>query len=97
MRAVSVSIDGLLVAEDQHTERVHITDVPSGRREVSVVAAAGDRTAPVERRETLDVAPGQEASMLIPVPPRSLGRWIWSAAYALGYAAIIVAGDWWGH
>jgi hypothetical protein len=94
---VSVSIDGLLVAEDEHTERVHITEVPSGRREVSVVAAAGDRTAPVERSETLSIAPGQEVSVLIPVPPRSLGRWIWSAAYMLSYAAIVVASDWWRH
>jgi hypothetical protein len=97
MRAVSVSIDGLLVAEDEHTERVHVADVPSGRRDVSVVAAAGDRTAPVERSERLDVGPGQEVSVLIPVPPRSLGRWIWSAAYMLSYAAIVVASDWWRH
>jgi hypothetical protein len=97
MRAVSVSIDGLLMAEDEHTGRVRIADVPSGRREVSVVAAAGGRTAAVERSETLDVAAGQEASMLVPVPPRSLGRSIWSAAYMLSYAAIVVTSDWWRH
>jgi hypothetical protein len=95
MRAVSVSIDGLLVAEDEHTERVRITDVPSGPREVSVVAAAGGRTTPVDRSETLNVTAGQEASMLVPVPPRSLGRWIWSAAHVLSYAVIIIASDWW--
>lgn len=39
MRGVSVSIDG--VAEDKHTERVHIADVPTGTREISVVAATG--------------------------------------------------------
>lgn len=93
MRAVSVSVDGLLVAEDEHTERVRITDVPSGRREVSVVAAAGGRTAPVERSETLAVAAGEEVSMLVPVPPRSLGHWIRSAVYMLSYALILVASD----
>lgn len=95
MRAVSVSIDGLLVAEDEHTERVRVADVPVGRREVSVVAAAGGRTSAVERSETLHVAPGQEAAMLVPVPPRSLGRWIWSAAYFLSYAVIVATRDWW--
>lgn len=97
MRAVSVSIDGLLVAEDEHTERVRITDVPAGTREVSVVAAAAGRTTAMDRSETLNVAAGQEASMLVPVPPRSLGQWIWSAAYVLSYAVIVSASDWWRH
>lgn len=95
MRAVTVSIDGLLMAEDEHTERVHIADVPVGRRDVSVIADAGGPTSAVERSETLHVAAGHEASMLVPVPPRSLGRWIWSAASVLSYAAFVVASDWW--
>ncbi len=95
MRAVSVSIDGLLVAEGKHTERVHVIDVPTGSREVSVVAAAGDRTSAVERSEVLNVARDQEVSMLVPVPPRSLGHWISSAAFILSYTAIVIVGDWW--
>jgi len=39
MRSVSVEIHGRLVAEDRHTERVHVADVPVGVREVGVVAA----------------------------------------------------------
>ncbi len=95
MRAVSVTIDGLLVAEDKHTERVNIAEVPVGKREVSVVAEGSGRISAVERRETLDVAAGQEAAMLVAVPPRSLGDWIWSAAYLISYAAIVVTSDWW--
>ena len=94
MRAVSVSIDGLLVAEDQHTERVHIADVPAGARHVSIAASAGDRAASVERTVRVDVAPGRESSILVSVPPRSLGSWIASAAMIVASAAILIADDW---
>jgi hypothetical protein len=95
MRAVNVSIDGLLVVEDEHTERVHISDVPTGTREVSIVAEARGRAEAVERSEILNVAAGQEVSVLVAVPPRSLGYWILQAAAVIAYATITVTADWW--
>src|SRR5689334_20813947 len=67
VKAVSVSIDGLLVVEDKHTERIHIADVPAGSREIAIVAEAGSRAAAVEKNETVSVAAGQEASVLVAV------------------------------
>jgi hypothetical protein len=93
MRAVSVRIDGLLVAEDEHTARVRIAEVPTGARDITVVAAARERTEPVDRSETVNVAAGQETAILIATPPRSLGSWITSAALVLAYGAVIIAGD----
>jgi len=49
----------------------------------------------VERTDTLNVAAGQEVSILVAAPPRSLGNWILSAAYVVGYVVIVVASDWW--
>jgi hypothetical protein len=95
MRSVSVSIDGVLIAEDAHTERVHVADIPTGRRKISIVAASGGRTATVDRSEVLEVAPDREVSILVAVPPRSLGRWIWSGLYFLGYAVLIATSDYW--
>jgi hypothetical protein len=95
VRAVNVSIDGLLVVEDEHTERVHIADVPTGTWEVSIVAEAGGRAEAVERSEILNVTAGQEVSVLVAVPPRSLGYWIWQAAFVIAYATITVTTDWW--
>lgn len=65
--------------------------------EIAIVAEAGGRAAAVERSETLSITAGQEASVLVAVPPRSLGYWIWYAAFALAYATISVASEWWGH
>ncbi len=97
VRAVNVSIDGLLVVEDEHTERVHVAGVPTGTREVSIVAEAGGRTEAVVRSEAVNVVVGQDASVLVAVPPRSLGYWIWQAAFSIAYATIVVTSDWGAH
>ena len=97
MRAVSVSVDGMLVAEDEHTERVHVEDVPTGTRRITIVGATPGRTASVERSETVTVVTGQEASILVAVPPRSLGHWIFSAALLLSYAVVIATSDHWSN
>jgi hypothetical protein len=81
------------VAEDEHTERVHIAEVPTGMRVITVVAAARDKAAPVDRSETVNVTAGQEAAILIATPPRSLGSWIASAAAILVTGALMIAGD----
>jgi hypothetical protein len=91
MQDVSVLIDGVLVAEDRHTERVRVANVPTGPRRVTVVASAGNRTSPVDRTETIQVTAEQPRAILIARPPRSLGYWISSAITAFGSLALVLS------
>ena len=92
MRAVSVMIDRVLVAEDRHTERIHIAGVPTGVREVTVVASEDGRSA-VDRTERVSVASGEETTILIARPPRSIGYWINSAVLVLVYGVLLLTSD----
>jgi hypothetical protein len=40
---VSVAVDGLLVVEDAHTQRITIDNVPTGTHEVVIAANGGDK------------------------------------------------------
>ena len=40
---VTVAINGVLVVDDEHTERVVITGVPTGTREIVMAANGGDK------------------------------------------------------
>lgn len=93
MRAVSVRIDGFLVAEDQHTERVRIASVPAGVRQVTVVASADGRREPVDRTERVSVGAGEEVAILVATPPRSIGYWIYSAVSLVVFGALLFASD----
>ncbi len=95
MRSVSILVDGVLVAEDEFTERVQISGVPVGTREVRSVASAAERTEPVDRTEAVEVTRGEQAVILIGTPPRSLGSWIERAASALVLGAMLIAGEVW--
>lgn len=93
MRSVSVRVEGVLVAEDKHTERVEITNVPAGSREVTVVASESSRSAVVHHTERVTVDSEKPAVVLVATPPRSLGYWISSAAFMLVYGAFLITVD----
>jgi hypothetical protein len=93
MRSVSVSVDGILVAEDRHTERVQITNVPLGAREVVVVASEGSRSETVHHTERVTVDATNPALILVATPPRSLGYWISTAAAWLTYGILLLTMD----
>lgn len=40
---VTVAINGVLVVDDEHTERIVITGVPTGTREIVMAANGGDK------------------------------------------------------
>lgn len=94
MTSVSVRVDGVLVAEDEHTERVEVTGVPVGARELTVVAAPGNRVGPVDHTERVDVRGDRPAVVLVATPARSLGYWIQSAAVWIAWGLATLATDW---
>lgn len=85
MRAVTVEIDGVLVTEDAHTERVEIEGVPAGQRVVRVLASEESREAPIDQTEVVTVEPNEPATVLVPVPGHTTGYWILLAAVTLLY------------
>jgi hypothetical protein len=91
MKSVSVRVEGVLVAEDKHTERVEITDVPTGWREVTVVASESNRMAAVHHTEQVTVDSEKPAVVLVATPPRSTGYWISSAVAMLVNGALLFA------
>ena len=93
MTSVSVRVDGALVVEDEHTERIEIRGVPAGEREVTVAASEGSRVRPVHRTEVVIVRPDQPVALLVATPPLSTGYWIRSAVGALVTGAMVVFAD----
>lgn len=79
MTSVSVLVDGLLLAEEEHTERVEINGVPAGPHEITVAASESTRTRSVRHTERLMVEAGQATIVLLDTPPRSTGYWIQSS------------------
>lgn len=88
MSSVNVRVDGVLVAEDKHTERVQVTNVPTGTREVAVVASQSSRSEAVHHIERVIVDSEKPAVVLIATPPRSTGYWINSTVTFLAYSVV---------
>lgn len=88
LASVSVLVDGVLVAEDKHTERVQVTNVPTGSREVTVVASEPSRKESVHHSERVTVDSEKTAVVLIATPPRSTGYWINSGITVLAYGVV---------
>ena len=93
MTSVSVRVDGALVVEDEHTERVEVRGVPTGEREVTVAASESSRVRPVHRTEVVTVRPDQPVALLVATPPLSTGYWIRSAVGAVVTGAMVVFAD----
>lgn len=86
MQTVTVMIDGSLVAEDEHTKRVEIQNVPIGEREIQVIASEQWRSRSVNHRDTVTVEPNRDGVVLIDTPPYSPGYWalmavLWLVAF----------------
>ena len=88
LTSVSVRVDGVLVAEDKHTERIQVTGVPTGPREVTVVASESSRKESVRHFERVNVHSEKTAVVLIATPPRSTGYWINSGMTILAYGVV---------
>lgn len=88
LTSVSVRVDGVLVAEDKHTERIQVTGVPTGAREVTVVASESSRKESVHHSELVSVQPEKTAVVMIATPPRSTGYWINSGMTILAYGIV---------
>jgi hypothetical protein len=93
MKSVSVRVEGVLVAEDKHTERVEITNVPTGSREVTVVASESSRKEAVHHTERVTVDSEKPAVVLVATPPRSVGYWMSSAVAMLVYGLLLFTAD----
>lgn len=75
MENVNVEIDGTLVAEDAHTKRVVIKDVPVGEHTVTVSASGEMRAGSSRLEETVTIEENRDETLLIETPPRSSGYW----------------------
>ena len=93
MTSVSVRVDGALVVEDEHTERIEVRGVPAGEREVTVAASESVRVRPVHRTEVVTVRADRPVAILVATPPLSTGYWIRSAIGAVVTGAMVVFAD----
>ena len=64
---VSLTIDGLLVVEDQHTGRIRVDNTPVGTREVAITANGADKQVRVW------VGSDHPTTVLVGVPDEQLG------------------------
>ena len=90
VRNVHVSVDGVPVATDVHTQRVVIGRVPTGG--TTLFLAADGVT---ERSLTLDLSPGQRVVIPVAAPPTSglAGSVLQAMAAASVYVAYMVIRD----
>jgi len=71
-RNLTVSINGVLVADRAHSERVHIQGVPAGAADV-VVAAGGGETR-IERHMSVAVAAGRDTAIPLAGPDKPMSQ-----------------------
>ena len=86
---VSVSIDGVLVAEDKTTNRLEISGVSAGERKIKVIGGA--ERGQLSHEELVSIQSGQKVVMLIKAPEYSSGGMI--ALAALSILAILSLGQ----
>jgi len=79
IKSVNVTLDGNLVAEDKFTERIEIDKVPVGEHEVKAIASSWQLKKDINKTAQIDVQPNGKQTMLVQVPPKSTGYWIYQA------------------
>jgi len=79
IKNVNVTVDGNLIAEDKFTERVQVDNMPVGQHEVKVIASSWELKNDVNKVEKMDIQPNDKKTMLVQVPPKSTGYWIYQA------------------
>lgn len=83
-RGVSVTINGVLVAEGKHTKKITVKGVPAGPAEV-MVAAGGGESSRLEKRYDVDVQPYADTAVVVAAPEMSTSHAIFMGLYNLGY------------
>jgi hypothetical protein len=84
VRGASVSVNGALVAEGEHTKKVTVTGVPAGDAEIQI-AAGGNTQSRVEKVFTVLVEPYADTAIVVASPEMSTAYAIYMGLYQLGY------------
>ncbi len=79
IKNVNITVDGNLIAEDKFTERVQVDNMPTGQHEIKVIASSWELKNDVNKVEEMDIKPNDKQTMLVQVPPKSTGYWIYQA------------------
>lgn len=85
---VSVTVDGELVCDDAHTERVTVSAVPPGRRQV-VVSGGGDDRDPLQHAQDVQIEANRTTTVTVAAPARSTSAVVMSALALLLLLPII--------
>ena len=84
VRGATVSVNGALVAESKHTEKVTVTGVPAGEAEIQIAAGGGSQSR-VEKVFTVLVEPYADTAVVVASPEMSTAHAIYMGLYQLGY------------
>lgn len=93
-RDLTVSVNGVLVAERAHTTRVHIADVPVGYADVMIAAGAGATRIDAQVRVSIDTnidttipvaAPDKPFGSAVSSGILSIGAWLLARAIYLAF------------
>jgi hypothetical protein len=79
IKNVSITVDGNLIAEDKFTERVEVDNMPIGKNKIKVIASSWELKNDVNKIEEIDIQSNGKQTMLVQVPPKSTGYWIYQA------------------
>ncbi|WP_138429941.1 hypothetical protein [Fodinibius saliphilus] len=80
IKNVNITVDGNLIAEDKFTERVEVANMPVGKHKVKVIASSWELKDDVNNVEEMNIQPNSKQTMLVEVPPKSTGYWIYQTA-----------------
>jgi len=79
IKNVNITVDGNLIAEDKFTKRVQVDNMPIGQHEIKVIASSWELKNDVNKIDKMDIQPNDKKTMLVQVPPKSTGYWIYQA------------------
>lgn len=79
IKNVNITVDDNLIAEDKFTERVEVDNMPVGEHKIKVIASSWELKNDVNKIEEIDIQPNGKQTMLVQVPPKSTGYWIYQA------------------
>jgi hypothetical protein len=82
-RNLSVTVNGVLVAEGKHTKKVTVLGVPAGPAEVGIACGGGGMSR-VEKTARVEVEPYADTAVLVSAPNMSTASPIYVGLYNLG-------------
>ncbi|TYP95340.1 hypothetical protein LX73_0640 [Fodinibius salinus] len=89
VNGVNVTIDGELIARDKNTEYIKVDNVPVGERSVNVDATSSDLKSNINLEETVNIQTNETETLLVQVPPKSTGYWIYMSLALLPTLIIV--------